>query len=104
MTCPVPPPDLAALDIPALAACFPALLADIIQPLPCATAPHLFSTSAGITNRGRDTVHAAQRLCAQCHLRDPCAAYATQHHERGIWGGTTQYQRARVCKENGSVP
>jgi WhiB family redox-sensing transcriptional regulator len=34
--------------------------------------------------------------CNNCLVKKPCLNYALQHHEKGIWGGTTTKQRQRI--------
>lgn len=34
-----------------------------------------------------------QRMCDGCKVRPECLAEALDHHEVGIWGGTTEAQR-----------
>ena len=99
MTVRIQPPDLAILDIPALAARFPSLLAEAVRAVPCTVAPHLFATRA----HSDATVHAAQRLCRGCPLRDACAAYACHHDEVGIWGGTTERDRRCAQRRAGGM-
>ncbi len=93
MTQPIEPPDLNVLDIPTLSSSFPSLLAAAVTAMPCTTAPDLFATTAAGHTHGQATVHAAQRLCLRCPLREPCAAYGCHHRERGVWGGTTEHDR-----------
>jgi WhiB family redox-sensing transcriptional regulator len=33
-------------------------------------------------------------VCAECPVRERCLAWATKHGEVGIWGGTTDSERA----------
>lgn len=44
---------------------------------------------------GRDAA-AAKAICAGCPLIDPCRDWAVEHHEIGIWGGTTDKERAQL--------
>jgi len=45
-----------------------------------------------------DDKKAAARICADCPLRNDCAAVALERGEHGIWGGTTEEQRAKLAK------
>jgi WhiB family redox-sensing transcriptional regulator len=38
----------------------------------------------------------AKSLCNTCPLIDPCLAGAMERKEQGIWGGTTERERARM--------
>ncbi len=33
-------------------------------------------------------------ICRTCPVQLQCLAYANEHHEQGIWGGSTDQQRA----------
>ena len=35
----------------------------------------------------------AKAVCARCACRVNCLQYAIDHHESGVWGGTTERQR-----------
>ncbi len=39
---------------------------------------------------------AALRVCRRCPIVDACRTWAVDHHEEGIWGGTTDRQRQRI--------
>lgn len=39
---------------------------------------------------------AAKRICQQCPVLEQCLAYALDHHEKGIWGGTSEKQRQKL--------
>ena len=55
--------------------------------------PALFYPEAGEPNRD------AKRICAGCEVRAECLAYALAHRERfGVWGGTTERERRRMCR------
>lgn len=41
----------------------------------------------------------AKRICDQCPVLKLCLAYALEHHEEGIWGGTSKKQRQRLRGE-----
>ncbi|WP_419842535.1 WhiB family transcriptional regulator [Candidatus Poriferisodalis sp.] len=45
-------------------------------------------------------VVAAQRLCAECPVKDPCREYALAHQiSHGVWGGTSERQRRRILRD-----
>ncbi len=86
--------DLKALDVPALSAQFLGLLAEYITPLPCYGESAKFS-EGNINHNGKRTDLARARiLCSACPLQEPCAAFACEQRERGVWGGTTGRERA----------
>ena len=37
---------------------------------------------------------AAIAVCRTCPVREECLDYALEHHELGVWGGTTERERA----------
>lgn len=39
-----------------------------------------------------------QNLCGRCPVEGECLSWALAHREYGIWGGTTEVQRARIRK------
>ena len=39
---------------------------------------------------------AAIAVCRTCPVRQECLDYAREHHELGVWGGTTERQRAQM--------
>lgn len=43
----------------------------------------------------------AKRICQACPVRARCLAYALEHQERGIWGGTSEKQRQALRAEKG---
>jgi hypothetical protein len=46
-----------------------------------------------------ERVDEAKQVCAYCPLRGPCADWATEHGEFGVWGMTTRDQRLRAKRE-----
>jgi hypothetical protein len=57
--------------------------------------PELFVAEGADDGR---TTEAKQALavCWRCPARIECLAYAIDHRERGIWGGTTEKDRRRI--------
>ena len=39
---------------------------------------------------------AAKRVCADCPVAEQCLQAAIENREKGIWGGTTELERARM--------
>ena len=55
--------------------------------------PELFYPETGAPNRD------AKRICGRCDVRPECLAYALANRERfGVWGGTTERERRRMCR------
>lgn len=54
------------------------------------TDPELWFPELGSSGR------AAKRICEQCPMAAQCLAYALEHQERGIWGGTSEKQRQKL--------
>ena len=53
--------------------------------------PDLFFPERG------DTTRYAKEVCRGCVVREDCLEYAVRHHEKfGIWGGTSERERARI--------
>jgi len=43
----------------------------------------------------------AKAICTSCELAAPCLAQALQNRERdGVWGGTTEDERAAILREH----
>lgn len=42
------------------------------------------------------SANAAKRICQQCPVLEQCLTFALEHHERGIWGGTSEKQRQKL--------
>jgi WhiB family redox-sensing transcriptional regulator len=42
-------------------------------------------------------VRPALEICPHCPVREPCLAYAIEHGERGVWGGTSEQERRRMA-------
>jgi WhiB family redox-sensing transcriptional regulator len=38
-------------------------------------------------------VKAAKEVCSGCEIKIQCASWAIQNNEKGIWGGTTTWDR-----------
>lgn len=43
----------------------------------------------------------AKSICRRCPFRAECLAWAIEHDERGIWGGTTRDERHQAAKVAG---
>ncbi len=41
-------------------------------------------------------VESAKVVCRRCDCREACLAFALETGEQGIWGGTTERERARM--------
>lgn len=41
----------------------------------------------------------ALSYCNMCPVRTECLEFATTHHEVGVWGGTTKYQRDQLTRK-----
>ena len=46
---------------------------------------------------------AARVVCGRCAVREMCLAYALEHKEAGIWGGTTEEERKAMRRNMTSV-
>lgn len=46
-------------------------------------------------------IAAAKRVCEGCPVRRDCLAFALTHAVHGIWGGTTEAERAQIQREHG---
>ncbi len=45
-------------------------------------------------------VIAAQKVCAECPVKDPCREYALANNiTHGVWGGTSERQRRRTLRD-----
>lgn len=51
----------------------------------------------------RVVIDAVKAECADCPLIVSCREWATLHGEHGIWGGTTERERARIRSLRGIV-
>jgi WhiB family redox-sensing transcriptional regulator len=53
--------------------------------------PAVFFPSDGVG------VERARLICISCPVRTACAEYALRHHiAHGVWGGTSERERARI--------
>jgi WhiB family redox-sensing transcriptional regulator len=44
-------------------------------------------------------VEAAQQICRECPVKEPCLEYALQNHiEQGVWGGASERERRRILR------
>lgn len=41
----------------------------------------------------------AKKVCRRCPVREQCLALALESREWGVWGGTTERDRARLRRE-----
>jgi WhiB family redox-sensing transcriptional regulator len=64
----------------------------------CASAdPELFFPLATGVAVAADQVRKAQRICAECGVRQQCLDFAMRNGEmHGVWGGTTPEERIRA--------
>lgn len=53
-----------------------------------------------------DLIREAKALCAACSVRAECLAFALEHPQKGIWGGTTERERRtrRASGDNRQTP
>lgn len=51
------------------------------------------------STRGLD----AKRVCRLCAVAAECLAFALEHGETGVWGGTNDADRRRIRREAASV-
>lgn len=58
----------------------------------CRTAPELWQPHA----RGQSAITEAKAECAKCPVRAGCLTWAIENDEHGIWGGTTEDERAAM--------
>lgn len=50
---------------------------------------------AWFPDKGGD-VGPAKRICARCPVVAECLAFALEHEEAGVWGGTSEVERRRM--------
>lgn len=44
-------------------------------------------------------VQAAQRICSECPVREPCLEYALANRiDHGVWGGASERERRRMLR------
>ena len=56
--------------------------------------PNVFFPNDGVG------VITAQKVCAECPVKDPCREYALANNiTHGVWGGTSERQRRRILRE-----
>ena len=57
------------------------------------TPPAVFFPSDGLG------VQAAQRVCKECPVAEPCLEYALENHiDHGVWGGCSERERRRIMR------
>ncbi len=71
------------------------LAAEWVTQRNCAdTDPNVFFPSDGAG------VIAAQRICRECPVNEPCREYALANNiTHGVWGGTSERQRRRILRD-----
>ncbi len=71
------------------------LASDWVTQRNCAdTDPNVFFPSDGAG------VIAAQRICRECPVKEPCREYALANNiTHGVWGGTSERQRRRILRD-----
>lgn len=57
------------------------------------TDPELFFPELGSSTRE------AKAICAKCPVAAVCLAFAVENFESGVWGGTSDRQRAALRRE-----
>lgn len=63
----------------------------------CTNDPELFfPISTG--SRALLETERAKSICRRCPYRARCLAWAIQHREKGIWGGTTENDRKNILQ------
>jgi WhiB family transcriptional regulator, redox-sensing transcriptional regulator len=56
--------------------------------------PDIFFPSDGLG------VESAQKICAECPVKNECLEYALEHHvDHGVWGGVSERGRRRILRE-----
>lgn len=69
--------------------------------LPCQTgSPDRWFPPSGLDPK---QIEALKTECRSCHILDSCREWATVHGEKGIWGATTDGERAAIRKHRGVV-
>ncbi|MHB1923747.1 MAG: WhiB family transcriptional regulator [Acidimicrobiales bacterium] len=43
-----------------------------------------------------DPAEGAKMICRGCPVQGPCLDHALRYREAGVWGGTTERERARI--------
>jgi WhiB family redox-sensing transcriptional regulator len=41
----------------------------------------------------------AKAICGRCRVRSECLAYALEHDDPGVWGGTTERERLMISSQ-----
>lgn len=45
-------------------------------------------------------VQVAQRICAECPVREECLEYALENRvDHGVWGGASERERRRILRQ-----
>lgn len=50
-----------------------------------------------------DSRGAADAVCPNCPVRVDCLEWALENGERGVWGGTSEEERAVILRERGQL-
>ena len=64
--------------------------------------PDLFYPVGNASKEARQQIADAKAVCASCPVIDLCLSEALSNNEQGIWGGTTEEERAAIIKHNRS--
>jgi WhiB family redox-sensing transcriptional regulator len=59
------------------------------------TDPELFFPVA-VAGRAPEQISTAKAVCVRCQVRASCLSYALVTMQHGIWGGTTEEERAAM--------
>jgi WhiB family transcriptional regulator, redox-sensing transcriptional regulator len=51
---------------------------------------------------GTSEAHIAKRVCHRCPLEQTCLDWAVDHYETGVWGGTSDTERAVIRRRRAS--
>lgn len=71
----------------------------------CATYPRPDDfTDEGTTAAQVRTTRRAVRVCAGCPFRYPCANWALEHRQEGVYGGTTTKEREALRAQSDALP
>jgi hypothetical protein len=57
---------------------------------------HEWKVGDWVTCETETGFHRAINICRVCPVQEPCLQWALEHHETGIWGGTTERRRQEL--------